>query len=212
MLKVGLTGGIGSGKSTVAHGLVQHGARLVDADAIARQLTSAGGLAMPWVAKSFGAAFVTATGAMDRDRMRALAYSDAAARQQLESIIHPLVGQETQRQAALAAAQGCACIVFDIPLLVESAVWRSRLDLVLVVDCTPETQISRVLARDQLKREAIERIIATQASRAQRLRAADAVIFNDTLPRSDLATEIGQMALRFGLSCDLHPAPQTLSA
>ncbi len=212
MLQVGLTGGIGSGKSTVAHGLMQHGAGLVDADAIARQLTSPGGLAMPSIVKAFGLAFVTAAGALDRDRMRALAYGDAAARQRLESIIHPLVGQETQRQAALAAAQGYACIVFDIPLLVESAVWRSRLDLVLVVDCTPETQIRRVLARDQLQREAVERIIATQASRTQRLRAADAVIFNDMLPRSDLATEIGQMAIRFGLSCGLHPATQTLSA
>jgi dephospho-CoA kinase len=212
MLKVGLTGGIGSGKSTVAQCLVQHGAGLLDADAIARQLTIPGGLAMPLIAKAFGSAFMTASGALDRDKMRALAYTDVAARQQLESIIHPLVGQETQRQATLAAAQGCDCIVFDIPLLVESTSWRTKLDLILVVDCTPETQISRVLARDPLKREAIEQIMATQASRVQRLSAADAVIFNDALSRSDLATEVRQIAPRFGLSSGLHLATQTISA
>src|ERR1035437_9466381 len=110
MLKVGLTGGIGSGKSTVAQCLVQHGAGLVDADAIARQLTAPGGLAMPLIVKTFGSAFMTSAGALNRDSMRALAYTDVAARQQLESIIHPLVGQETQRQATLAAAQGCDCL------------------------------------------------------------------------------------------------------
>ncbi len=211
-MRLGLTGGIGSGKSTVARMLVQRGAVLVDADAIARELTAPGGLAMPLIANAFGNELITPLGALDRDKMRALVYADAGARQQLESIIHPLVGQETQNQALLAAAQGCKCIVFDIPLLAESATWRRKLDLVLVVDCLPETQISRVLARDSLKRREVEKIIAAQASRKHRLGVADVVIFNEGLSHQDLAEEVGQISLRFGLSSELHPANQTISA
>lgn len=200
VVRLGLTGGIGSGKSTVAKLLAHSGAAVVDADAIARALTAPGGQAMPAIARLFGPHFVTPDGALDREQMRALAYTDTTARKRLESIIHPLVALETQRQAAAAAHDHHTCIVFDIPLLVESPNWRQKVDQVLVVDCTPEVQISRVMARSQLTRDAIEQIIAAQASRIQRLGAADTVIFNVNLSLAQLAGEVHQMSHRFGLS------------
>ena len=199
-VRLGLTGGIGSGKSTVAGLLVGLGAGVVDADAISRQLTIAGGLAMPAIAATFGSDFVDASGALARDRMRQLVHTDASARIRLEAIIHPLVGQESRRQAALLAEQACPCIVFDVPLLVESAHWRGDLDHVLVVDCTTEKQIDRVMARNQLSRAEVEKIIASQASRRLRLAAADSVIFNVGLSLDELADELQQISARFGLS------------
>jgi dephospho-CoA kinase len=199
-VRLGLTGGIGSGKSTVAGLLVGLGAGLVDADAISRQLTIAGGLAMSAIAATFGSDFVDASGALARDRMRQLVHTDASARTRLEAIIHPLVGQESRRQAALLAEQACPCTVFDVPLLVESAHWRGDLDHVLVVDCTTEKQIDRVMARNQLSRAEVEKIIASQASRRLRLAAADSVIFNVGLSLDELAVELQQISARFGLS------------
>ena len=199
-VRLGLTGGIGSGKSTVAHLLVGLGAGLVDADAISRQLTAAGGLAMSAIAATFGSDFVDASGALERDRMRQLVHTDSSARLRLEAIIHPLVGQETRRQAALLAELACPCIVFDVPLLVESPHWRRNLDLVLVIDCTAEVQIGRVMARNQLSRSEVEKIIASQASRSLRLTAADSVIFNVGLSLDELAVELQQISARFGLS------------
>jgi dephospho-CoA kinase len=199
-VRLGLTGGIGSGKSTIAALLAQQGAGVIDADAISRQLTAEGGLAMPAIAAAFGSEFVTPAGALERDSMRQLVHSDAHARQKLEAIIHPLVGQETSRQAALFAGQGCSCIVFDVPLLVESPFWRKNVDHVLVVDCTPEVQISRVMARSQLARAEIQKIIASQASRERRLCAADSVLFNVGLSLAALAAEVRQISTRFGLS------------
>jgi dephospho-CoA kinase len=199
-VRLGLTGGIGSGKSTVAGLLVGLGAGLVDADAISRQLTIAGGLAMSAMAATFGSDFVDASGALARDRMRQLVHTDASARTRLEAIIHPLVGQESRRQAALLAEQACPCTVFDVPLLVESAHWRGDLDHVLVVDCTTEKQIDRVMARNQLSRAEVEKIIASQASRRLRLAAADSVIFNVGLSLDELAVELQQISARFGLS------------
>jgi len=212
VLRLGLTGGIGSGKSTVARLLAQRGAMPVDADAISRQLTTPGGLAMSLIADTFGPDFVTPSGALDRGKMRALAYADAAARQQLEAIVHPLVAQESQKQALLAAAQGWRCIMFDIPLLVESTRWRRQLDMVLVVDCLPETQISRVMARDRLTRQDIERIMATQSNRQQRLAAADVVIFNQGLSLDELTGQVAQISPRFGLSSEPQLATPTISA
>ncbi len=198
--QLGLTGGIGSGKSTVATLLAQLGAAIIDADAIARQLTTPAGLAMPAIAQQFGPEFVTTQGALDRDRMRALAFSDPDAKHKLEAIIHPLVAEETTRQARAAQARGHPCLVFDVPLLVESARWRKRVDHVLVVDCLAETQIMRVMARNGLTRSAVEAIIAAQSSRLRRLHAADSVIFNDELTLEGLSAEVAMLAPRFKLS------------
>lgn len=201
--RIGLTGGIGSGKSTVARLLVARGATLVDADAIARQVTAPGGAAINEIARQFGSAALTAEGAMDRDRMRLLAFNDPAVRQQLEAIIHPLVSQESSRQYSQAAQAGSSCIVFDIPLLVESGRWRQQLDRVLVVDCSEATQIARVMARELGRsgwtREVVEKIIAGQANRAQRLGAADICIYNDGLSLEALGLQVAQLASRFGL-------------
>ena len=201
--RIGLTGGIGSGKSTVAGLLVARGATLVDADAIARQVTAPGGAAVKELAEQFGNHVITAEGAMDRDRMRQLAFSDPAIRQRLEAIIHPLVSQETQRQAGQAVKAGSVCIVFDVPLLVESGRWRQQVDRVLVVDCSEATQIARVLARETGRngwtREAVEKVMAGQASREQRLAAADICIYNDGLSLEALGRLVGQLATRFGL-------------
>ena len=197
--RIGLTGGIGSGKSTVARVLVECGAALIDADAISRQLTAPGGAAISALTSQFGPQIITAEGAMDRDRMRQLAFNDPALKKQLEAIIHPLISQESLRQSSAAVDAGCACIVFDIPLLVESGRWRQQLDRVLVVDCAEDTQIARVMARNALSREDVEKIIAAQASRAQRLAAADICLFNEGLSLSALARLVRQLAPRFGL-------------
>lgn len=195
-LRLGLTGGIGSGKSTVAALLKSHGAAVIDADAIARACTQAGGAAMPAIAAAFGSDFVTADGHLDRDRMRAHAFSHPQARLQLESIVHPLVAQEIAHQAAIARA---TCTVFDVPLLVESPRWRPQLDRVLVVDCGRETQIQRVMARNAWSRSAVEAIIDNQSPRIQRLAAADAVLFNDGHQMEQLRVEVERLARRFGL-------------
>jgi dephospho-CoA kinase len=194
--RLGLTGGIGSGKSTVAQTLVELGAVLIDADAIARAVTAPGGAAIPLIREGFGAGFITSDGALDRDRMRELAFADASARKKLEAIVHPLVGREAARQADAAQSP---CIVFDVPLLVESTQWRARLDRILVVDCSLATQVSRVMARSGWTRDAVERVIASQASRAQRLAAADLVIFNEGLSLTELRDMVWQIGSSFGL-------------
>ena len=199
ILRIGLTGGIGSGKSTVARVLVACGAALVDADAISRQLTAPGGAAISELASQFGPQMITPEGAMDRDRMRQLAFSDPAIKGQLEAIIHPLVSQESLRQSNAAVAAASPCIVFDIPLLVESGRWRQQLDRVLVVDCAQTTQIARVMARNGLAREVVEKIMAGQASRAQRLAAADICICNEGLSLEALERLVRELAPRLGL-------------
>ena len=199
MTRLGLTGGIGSGKSTVAELLRIHGAAVIDADAISRNLTAPGGLAIKPIADSFGPAFITADGALDRDRMRQVSYADSHARKRLESIMHPLIGSALERHEAVAIQSGRRCIVFDIPLLVESTRWRQKVDQVLVVDCLEEVQIARVVARSGLAREMVEKIIASQASRTQRLRAADRIIFNAGDSKALLALEVEQIARLLGL-------------
>lgn len=200
VVRLGLTGGIGSGKSTVAQLLADRGAAVVDADAIARDLTAPGGPAMPSIAVTFGQDFVSSEGALDREKMRSLVYTDPTARQRLEAIIHPLVGLETQRQVSFAVSQGHCCIVFDMPLLVESPIWRQKVDHVLVVDCPPDVQISRVMARNHLTRNDVKKIMSSQAGRERRLGAADTVIFNAGLSFQELADEVRQISHRFGLS------------
>jgi dephospho-CoA kinase len=198
-IRVGLTGGIGSGKSTVLQMLAQLGAAVIDADAISRGTTAAGGAAIATIAKRFGSEFITPEGALDRDRMRERAYADPLARKRLEEIIHPLVSLESARQVQAALETGVRCIVFDIPLLVESGRWQSQVDQVLVVDCSPETQVDRVVARSGLKAEEVRAIIAVQASRSQRLAAADLVICNEGLSLDQLRDKVVQAARRFGL-------------
>jgi dephospho-CoA kinase len=198
-LRIGLTGGIGSGKSTVLQMLAAHGAATIDADAISRASTATGGAAIPLITQRFGPEFVAPDGALDRARMRERAYADPDARRRLEEIIHPLVGQEVERQAQAALAEGRRCIVFDIPLLVESGRWRSRVDRVLVVDCAPATQVARVVARSALAPAEVEAIIAAQAPRALRLAAADLVICNQSLTLEELRAEVAQAARAFGL-------------
>ena len=200
VVRVGLTGGIGSGKSTVARLLGQCGAAVIDADAISRELTAANGLAIAPLAAAFGADFIDAAGGLNRDRMRALVFAEPSARARLEQIIHPMVGLETERQALAACAQGTNCLVFDVPLLVESIHWRQRVDHVLVVDCLPETQIARVVSRSALTQQQVVAIMSQQASRAKRLQAADSVIFNDGLSLKELEDVIRALALCFGLS------------
>jgi dephospho-CoA kinase len=184
---IGLTGGIGSGKSTVAGLLVAQGACLVDTDAIARALTLPGGAAMPAIAAAFGPGALAADGALDRAHMRQWVFQDPAARQRLEAILHPLIGTEAGRQAA---AAGEHPVVFDVPLLTESSHWRARVQRVLVVDCSEDTQAARVATRPGWDETAARRVIAQQATRAARRAVADAVICNDGLALETLRQQV----------------------
>ena len=199
-LRLGLTGGIGSGKSTVASILASAGAAVMDADAVSRSLTLPGGRAIPAILAEFGEQLIAPDGAMDREAMRALVFSNPQSKRQLEAIIHPLVGQVLQEESHAALAAGHACLVYDVPLLVESGErWRRQVDWVCVVDCEVETQIQRVMHRNQLSRAEIERIISQQASRQQRLDCADAVIFNEGIDLAQLKQLVHEMMARFGL-------------
>ena len=178
-LIVGLTGGIGSGKSTVADRLAAFGAALVDTDVIAHQLTGVQGAAMGQIAAAFGPSVVRADGALDRVAMRRLVFSDPAAKERIEAILHPLIRRESEALCRSAAAAPYVLLV--VPLLVEaaaSASYRQRVDRILVVDCDEATQVSRVVARNGLSPAEVRAIMATQASRAERLAVADDVVFN----------------------------------
>jgi dephospho-CoA kinase len=198
-LHLGLTGGIGSGKSTVAGLLASHGATVIDADAISRTTTAIGGAAIAPIREIFGVEMLTNEGALDRESMRKRIFSDPSAKLRLESIIHPLVGDAINTEVQAAATHGAKCIVFDIPLLVESPNWRQRLQRVLVVDCLPATQIARVMQRNALTEDQIVQIMGTQATRANRLAAADVVLFNDGMDLGTLAAQVAEMAPKFGL-------------
>lgn len=175
MYKVGLTGGIGSGKSKVADMLASWGAAVIDTDVIAHELTAPGGAAIEPIRQAFGADVIAETGALDRQAMRDLAFQSPEARRRLEAILHPMIGAETRSRAKV--AQG-SYVVFVVPLLVESGRWRDALDRICVVDCDPDTQVARVQARSGLTREAIERIMAAQASREERNAAAHDIVHN----------------------------------
>lgn len=177
--RVGLTGGVGSGKSTVAAVLAALGAGIIDADAISHELTASGGAAIDALRRSFGAAAIDARGALDRNAMRELAFADPGLRLRLEGVLHPLIRAEGARRAASLSAQGVPYLVFVIPLLVESGDWRGRVDRVLLIDCSPAVQLARVCARPGLDAGSAQRIVGAQASRAQRLAAADDVLFNE---------------------------------
>lgn len=186
--RIGLTGGIGSGKSTVAALLVAQGAVLIDTDAIARAIAQPGGAAMPAIEAAFGRSVIAPDGGLDRAIMRQIVFADAGAKARLESILHPLIGAETQRQATAAGSD--AVVVFDVPLLVESGRWRAIVERVLVVDATEETQLKRVVARSAWTPEAVRAVIAQQAPRKARRAAADAVIFNESLTLAELEIEV----------------------
>jgi dephospho-CoA kinase len=194
MFAVGLTGGIGSGKSTVADLFAARGAVIVDTDLIAHRITAPNGAAMPKIAAEFGAAFVAADGSLDRARMRSLVFSDETARHRLEAITHPLIRAEAER--ARMSAQG-PYVMLVVPLLVESGRWKSRVNRVLVVDCSVETQIARVMRRNGFEREQVVAIIARQATREARLAAADDVIVNEHTSPDALGAQVDVLHRRY---------------
>lgn len=187
---VGLTGGIGSGKSAVGDLFAARGVPVVDTDAIAHALTALGGLAMPAIRAEFGGSVVSTDGALDRAAMRAIVFADASARKRLEAILHPMISDESERLLSVSAAnENAPYAILMVPLLIESGSYRDRVDRVAVVDCAEATQIARVISRNGLSQTEVERILAAQATRAQRLAAADDVIDNDgTL--ADLAPQV----------------------
>ena len=174
--RVGLTGGIGCGKTTVADMFAELGASLVDTDQIAHALTAPHGAAMAPLAAEFGPQCVGPDGALDRAWMRALVFSDASARARLEAILHPLI-----RDTALAAAAAASgpYVIYVVPLLIESGTWRARVDRVLAIDCDEQVQVARVMARSGLSESEVRAIMAAQITRAARLAAADDVIVNN---------------------------------
>jgi dephospho-CoA kinase len=177
---VGLTGGIGSGKSTVARLFAERGAALIDTDEIAHALTAPNGAAMPAIADAFGKSALRADGGLDRAAMRSLVFSDPSARTRLEAILHPLIRAESS--ARCAASSSASYVLLAIPLLIElgnGSGYRERIDRILVVDCTEDVQLARVMARNGLTAEAVQAIIATQACRTARQAAADDLLCND---------------------------------
>jgi len=194
MFSVGLTGGIGSGKSTVADLFAERGVAIVDTDLIAHQITAPGGVAMAAIREQFGPEFVAPDGSMDRARMRALVFSDDAERKRLEAITHPLIRSETER--AVRNASGPYVIVV-VPLLVESGTWKTRVARVLDVDCSVETQVARVMRRNGFAREQVLAIMARQATREARLAAADDVIVNDGTTREALEQDVEALHARY---------------
>ncbi|MFZ2989101.1 dephospho-CoA kinase [Ideonella sp.] len=190
--RIGLTGGIGSGKSTVAALLADRGCWIVDTDAISRALTAPGGAALPAIATAFGTHMLASNGALDRIKMRALAFSDPGAKLRLEAILHPLIGEATAAQAAL-TPPGQA-VVFDVPLLTESKAWRDRVDAILVVDCSEATQMARVQQRSGWTEAEVRRVLDAQASRSTRRAIADAIIHNDGISLAALTSAVDQLA------------------
>lgn len=194
--RIGLTGGIGSGKSTVSAMLRSLGAAVIDADATAHALTAAGGPALPAIAARFGTAAIGPDGAMDRAHLRQQVFADPSAKQALEAILHPMILAAIE--AAARTVPSTQPIVFDIPLLVEGlARWRPRLDRILVIDCSETTQIERVMRRNGWTRDAVQRIIDQQATREQRRAAADAVICNDGIDLATLEQQVRDLWLQW---------------
>ncbi len=188
-LRIGLTGGIGSGKSTVSALLAARGATILDTDLIARRLTLPGGAAIEAIRSAFGDAFMAGDGGLDRPRMREAAFADPVRKRSLEAILHPLIGSEVERMATESAARS-PLLVFDVPLLVESGRWRARVDRVWLVDCAEAVQVERVIARSGWTEDAARSVIAQQATRAARRAAADAVIHNDGITLGELEQQV----------------------
>jgi dephospho-CoA kinase len=199
-LRLGLTGGIGSGKSTVAKMLADFGAVVIDADLISRSLTAPQGMAIEAIRIEFGDIMITPENSLDRERMRDLIFTHASAKSRLESIIHPLVKLETLRQYQSALKANSKLVVYDIPLLAESANWRPVLDQILVIDCLEETQIKRVMTRNNLKHIDVAKIISNQANRKMRNSVADILIFNDSISVEQLRAQVMQVTQHLGFN------------
>lgn len=200
---IGLTGGIGCGKSTVANLFAALGAAIIDTDVIAHQLTAPGGIAIGAIENTFGSHFLTPEGAMDRIAMRRHVFDNAAARKRLEAILHPLIREETARAAVTTPG---TYPIFVVPLLLESPQWRQRTSRILVVDCAEETQISRVMARSGMTREEVVAIMAAQTSRAMRLEKADDIIDNDSDAQS-LPPQVARLHAMYARLASPHHNP-----
>jgi len=193
MFKVGLTGGIGSGKSTVADLFAGHGVPVIDTDVIARALTAPGGMALDAVRAAFGDQVMQADGALDRAALRRRVFSDADARHQLEAILHPRIRLAVEQQLATLSAP---YVLIVIPLLVETGAYQEVLDRVLLVDCPEDQQITRVMARSGFTLDEVKAILAAQAGRAARLAIADDVISNTASPEA-LRTQVAALHRRY---------------
>ena len=198
-MRIGLTGGIGSGKSSVARLLAHLGASVIDADDVAKSLTGADGPAIELIRGIFGHEFVTSERALDRVRMREEVFRSQIAKSKLESILHPLIQAEILRQVKRLDIAGVTCMVLEIPLLMETTHWRKILDAVCVVDCCESTQIERVVKRNGLTKEMVQKVMDSQSSRQNRLRGADIVLFNDDIALPQLACEVKAIAPSIGL-------------
>lgn len=179
-LIVGLTGGIGSGKSAAADRFAALGAAVIDTDAIAHELTGPGGAAMPAIAQAFGPDVVRVDGALDRAAMRTLVFADPSQRQRLEAILHPMIRRLSDERVQAALVGGAPYAVLVVPLLVESGTYRERVHRIVVVDCSEATQVRRVMSRNGMSESDVRRILAAQATRAERLAIADDVIDNES--------------------------------
>jgi len=201
ILIVGLTGGIGSGKSTVAALFAEHGAGIVDTDAIAHSLTQAGGEAIAAIRAAFGNDYLTEDGALDRAKMRGLIFSDAAAKQRLEQILHPLIREHAKAQ--LQQLQDKPYVLVVVPLLPESPAFRQLVQRVLVVDCNENIQVARVVGRSRMTEAEARAIIARQTPRADRLRLADDIIHND-VGLDSLAGQVAALHERYSNAQSAH--------
>ncbi len=206
---VGLTGGVGSGKSTIATMLSEHGAAIVDADTIAHQLTSTDGAAIDALRKSFGAEAIAADGSLDRASMRARVFSDPTARMRLEALLHPMIRNAMRECAAELLERGSPYVVFVVPLLVETGGWHGSVDRVLLIDCSEATQLARVCARAGIDEAMARKIVATQATRQQRLAAADDVLITEA-PLDQVADRAKRLHSAYLRSAAMKRSRETL--
>lgn len=201
MLVVGLTGGIGSGKSTVAELFARLGVPIIDTDQIARDLTQGGGQAMPLIRAKFGPDYLSPEGGLNRPLMRRAVFGDTALRAKLEAILHPLIRNQVMAKLDSLAAPYALVV---IPLLVEKGGYADLLDRVLIVDCSVDLQIARTMARSKLSREEVQRILQVQASRQARLDHADDVIVNEG-ERAELEAKIQGLHEKYSSLADKKP-------
>ena len=206
---VGLTGGVGSGKSTIATMLSEHGAAVVDADTIAHELTSKGGAAIAALRESFGSEAIAADGSLDRSGMRARVFSDPVARSQLESLLHPMIRNAMREFGGKVLGDGAPYVVFVVPLLVETGGWRGNVDRVLLIDCSEPTQLARVCARAGIDEKMARKIVAAQATRQQRLAAADDVLINEA-PLDQVAARVERLHRAYLRSAEMKRSRETL--